>query len=136
MLVVALLLHTDYVADVTAAFAKANIEPLKDFDPLDPSLLRDPKHATLTTTERITKCIEVRQARLVRALKHIRETVRPAVGRAFYKNDWITLDQYIEAVPRSTRSPENQLIFYGYLLLFFKIVFVKLFFIFKILPKL
>ncbi|KAG1434985.1 hypothetical protein G6F56_014121 [Rhizopus delemar] len=84
------------------------IEPLKDFNPLDPSLLRDPKLASLTTAERIDKCTKVHQARLVRALKHIRETVRPAVGRAFYKNDWITLDQYIEAVPQPDRSRRRQ----------------------------
>ncbi|CAO3700865.1 unnamed protein product [Rhizopus stolonifer] len=81
--VVALLLHSDYIADVTTAFAAAKIEPLADFDPLDPALLRDPKLATLTATERVAKCTEVHQARFVRALKHIRETVRPAVGRSF-----------------------------------------------------
>ena len=51
--VVALLVHTDYIADVTAAFAVAKIEPLANFDPLDPALLRDPKFATLTADERI-----------------------------------------------------------------------------------
>ncbi|KAG1450139.1 hypothetical protein G6F56_008431 [Rhizopus delemar] len=96
----------DYIADVTAAFAVAKIEPLVNFDPLDPALLRDPKFAGLTTTERVAKCTEVHQARLVRALKHIRETVRPAVGRSFYRKDWITLDQYKEAVPRTTRDSQ------------------------------
>ncbi|KAG1435611.1 hypothetical protein G6F56_013906 [Rhizopus delemar] len=94
----------DYITDVTAAFAIAKIEPLANFDPLDPALLRDPKFAGLNATERVAKCTEVHQARLVRALKHIRETVRPAVGRSFYRKDWITLDQYKDAVPRSNRG--------------------------------
>ncbi|KAG1444316.1 hypothetical protein G6F56_010350 [Rhizopus delemar] len=87
--VVALLVHTDYIADVTAAFAVAKIEPLTNFDPLDPASFVTP-------------------SRLVRALKYIRETVRPAVGRSLFKKDWITLDQYIEAVPRATRAPTNK----------------------------
>ncbi|KAG1435718.1 hypothetical protein G6F56_013863 [Rhizopus delemar] len=64
--VVALLLHSDYIADVTAAFAVAKIEPLANFNPLDPALLRDPKLSGLTATERVAKCSEVHQARLKR----------------------------------------------------------------------
>ncbi|KAG1437165.1 hypothetical protein G6F56_013236 [Rhizopus delemar] len=56
--VVALLLHTDYIPDVVAAFAVAKIEPLVDFNPLDPGLLRDPKLSTLSAEERIAKCTE------------------------------------------------------------------------------
>lgn len=103
--VVALLVHTDYESSVVAAFTPAKIEQLTNFDPLDPAHLRDPKLASLDVSVRKAKCIEIHQARLTRALKHIRESVRPAVGRAFYRKDWITLDQYKEAVPTpSTRT--------------------------------
>lgn len=47
-----------------------------NFDPLNPTLLRDPKLATLTVTEHTAKRIEVHQACLVCALKHVREAVR------------------------------------------------------------
>ncbi|KAG1029160.1 hypothetical protein G6F43_014022 [Rhizopus delemar] len=48
--------------------------------------------------------------RLVRALKHIRESVRPAVARSFFVKDWITLDQYKEVIPtviRAARAAES-----------------------------
>ncbi|KAG1488510.1 hypothetical protein G6F53_013566 [Rhizopus delemar] len=70
--VVALLVHSDYVTDLLAAFAKAKVQPIKDFNPLNPDLLRDPKFASLPESDRAAKCTEVHQARLVRALKHIR----------------------------------------------------------------
>ncbi|KAG0924449.1 hypothetical protein G6F57_020505 [Rhizopus arrhizus] len=40
--VVALLVHTEYTADLLAAFAKAKVEPIEGFNPLNPDLLRDP----------------------------------------------------------------------------------------------
>ncbi|KAG1034667.1 hypothetical protein G6F43_013363 [Rhizopus delemar] len=102
--VVALLVHTEYTADLLAAFAKAKVEPIQGFNPLHPDLLRDPKYANLPESDRAAKCTEVHQARLVRALKHIRESVRPAVARSFFVKDWITLDQYKEVIPTVTRA--------------------------------
>ncbi|EIE79414.1 hypothetical protein RO3G_04119 [Rhizopus delemar RA 99-880] len=102
--VVALLVHTEYTADLLAAFAKAKVEPIQGFNPLNPDLLRDPKYANLSESDRAAKCTEVHQARLVRALKHIRESVRPAVARSFFVKDWITLDQYKEVIPTVTRA--------------------------------
>ncbi|KAG1183956.1 hypothetical protein G6F36_008056 [Rhizopus arrhizus] len=102
--VVALLVHTEYTADLLAAFAKAKVEPIQGFNPLNPDLLRDPKFASLPESDRAAKCTEVHQARLVRALKHIRESVRPAVARSFFVKDWITLDQYKEVIPTVTRA--------------------------------
>ncbi|KAG1615237.1 hypothetical protein G6F44_013206 [Rhizopus delemar] len=58
----------------------------------------------LPESDRAAKCTEVHQARLVRALKHIRESVRPAVARSFFVKDWITLDQYKEVIPTVTRA--------------------------------
>ncbi|KAG1448130.1 hypothetical protein G6F57_016921 [Rhizopus arrhizus] len=102
--VVALLVHTEYTADLLAAFAKAKVEPIQGFNPLNPDLLRDPKFADLSESDRAAKCTEVHQARLVRALQHIRESVRPAVARSFFVKNWITLDQYKEVVPTVTRA--------------------------------
>ncbi|KAG0847098.1 hypothetical protein G6F17_012837 [Rhizopus arrhizus] len=102
--VVALLVHTEYTADLLAAFAKAKVEPIEGFNPLNPDLLRDPKYADLSESDRAAKCTEVHQARLVRALQHIRESVRPAVARSFFVKNWITLDQYKEVVPTITRA--------------------------------
>ncbi|KAG0890396.1 hypothetical protein G6F34_012570 [Rhizopus arrhizus] len=105
--VVALLVHTEYTADLLAAFAKAKVEPIEGFNPLNPDLLRDPKYADLSESDRAAKCTEVHQARLVRALQHIRESVRPAVARSFFVKNWITLDQYKEVVPTVTRAARN-----------------------------
>ncbi|KAG1034995.1 hypothetical protein G6F43_013315 [Rhizopus delemar] len=102
--VVALLVHTEYTADLLAAFAKAKVQPIEGFNPLSPDLLRDPKYASLPESDRAAKCTEVHQARLVRALQHIRESVRPAVARSFFVKDWITLDQYKEVMPTVTRA--------------------------------
>ncbi|KAG1029187.1 hypothetical protein G6F43_014019 [Rhizopus delemar] len=86
------------------------VEPIQGFNPLHPDLLRDPKYANLSESDRAAKCTEVHQARLVRALKHIRESVRPAVARSFFVKDWITLDQYKEVIPtviRTARAAES-----------------------------
>ncbi|KAG1021492.1 hypothetical protein G6F43_014276 [Rhizopus delemar] len=77
---------------------------IQSFNPLNPDLLRDPKYANLPEADRAAKCTEVHQARLVRALKHIRESVRPAVARSFFVKDWITLDQYKEVMPTVARA--------------------------------
>ncbi|KAG1566652.1 hypothetical protein G6F48_013744 [Rhizopus delemar] len=57
---------------------------IQSFNPWNPDLLRDPKYANLPESDRAAKCTEVHQARLVRALQHIRESVRPAVARSFF----------------------------------------------------
>ncbi|KAG1611893.1 hypothetical protein G6F44_013444 [Rhizopus delemar] len=53
--VVALLVHTEYTADLLAAFAKAKVEPIQGFNPWNPDLLRDPKYANLPESDRAAK---------------------------------------------------------------------------------
>ncbi|KAI7846694.1 hypothetical protein BDC45DRAFT_562760 [Circinella umbellata] len=53
--VAALLIHNDYAQSLTEILEKEGIQVKKEFDPLDPSILRDQKLADLTDEERFEK---------------------------------------------------------------------------------
>ncbi|KAF7725164.1 hypothetical protein EC973_000417, partial [Apophysomyces ossiformis] len=50
--VVGLLFHIQYIPEVTQLLEAAKVAALKDFDPLDPSILADPSLQSLSETER------------------------------------------------------------------------------------
>lgn len=105
--VVALLVHNSYAAELLDRFDKAGVKPLESFDPLDTARLRDPSFASLPEEERKTKCVDLHQQRLSRALKHIRLPVRLAVARFFHQQEWITKAQYDQAVVVDSGSVEH-----------------------------
>jgi hypothetical protein len=105
--VVALLVHNSYAVDLLDRFGKAGVKPLEPFDPLDTARLRDPSFASLSEEERKTKCVELHQQRLLRALKHIRLPVRLAVARFFHQQEWITKAQYDLVLEVNSASSVN-----------------------------
>ncbi|KAI8326659.1 hypothetical protein EDC96DRAFT_453909, partial [Choanephora cucurbitarum] len=88
--VVALLVHNDYVSELTAVFAKAGVKPILDFDPLDPKHLDDPRVSSLSASDTADKARLVHQGRLLRALKYIRSPACNAVAADFCARGWIT----------------------------------------------
>ncbi|KAI7853449.1 hypothetical protein BDC45DRAFT_424811, partial [Circinella umbellata] len=87
--VAALLIHNDYSQSLTEILEKEGIQVKKEFDPLDPSILRDQKLADLSDEERFEKVQELHHKNLLKALQFIRTPVKFAVARNFYKNSWI-----------------------------------------------
>jgi uncharacterized phage infection (PIP) family protein YhgE len=90
--VIALLFHNNYVAEVKHLLRKANI--LHDFNPLSPTIIRDPKFQELSEADKTSKVLELQQQRLIRALHRIRTPVNSAVAKSFLNNEGITLTQY------------------------------------------
>ncbi|KAF7720714.1 hypothetical protein EC973_006305 [Apophysomyces ossiformis] len=87
--VVGLLFHIQYIPEVTQLLEAAKVAALKDFDPLDPSILADPSLQSLSETERADQAAVIHRQRCLRSLQHIRSTVAPAVARHFIEQGWI-----------------------------------------------
>ncbi|KAI8983139.1 hypothetical protein BDB01DRAFT_850960 [Pilobolus umbonatus] len=93
--VVGLLIHNDYVTDLTNIFIKFGITPLTDFNPLSHSTIRDPKLGTLSEAERADKATDIHQNRLTHIIQRVTTLPRQlALARAFHTNKWITDSQY------------------------------------------
>ncbi|KAG2221864.1 hypothetical protein INT45_003578 [Circinella minor] len=97
--VAALLIHNDYAQSLTEILEKEGIQIKKEFDPLDPSILRVQKLANLTDEERFEKVQELHHNNLLKALQFIRTPVKFAVARNFYKNSWITAEELASFLP-------------------------------------
>ena len=104
--VVAILVHNDYVDHALTTLNKAGIKPLEEFNPRDPTNLRDSKFADLTNDERHLKMCEIHTASLLRALDRVRVEVRPSVARSFFHKSWITQEQYQDFLNKS-RPPRQ-----------------------------
>ena len=107
--VAALLVHNDYAQPLMEILKKEGIQVKKDFDPLDPSILRDQKLADLSDEQRFEKVQEVHHNNLIKALQFIREPVKFAVARDFYKNSWITADELTSFLP-TYKSQEERVV--------------------------
>lgn len=94
--VVALLTHNDFVGELLDTFNRFGVQPLNNFDPTDPSRLRDPKYANLTHEDRQQQAIAPHHDRLLRALDHMRAPVKFAVARHFLNQSLIALDELKE----------------------------------------
>ncbi|KAI8368218.1 uncharacterized protein BYT42DRAFT_504111 [Radiomyces spectabilis] len=104
--VVALLIHNDYHDTLVASFARHNINPLKDFNPRDPSHLRDPKFVGLSLEDRQREANQIHLQRLEHALQFIREPVKFAVARSFHSQQWID-DDMLRFFLQSRTQPTN-----------------------------
>ena len=94
--VVALLVHNDYVSELTAVFAKAGVMPLVDFNPLDPKHLDDPRLSSLSASDAAGKACLVHQGRLLCTLQYIRSPACNAVAADFCARGWIADEQLHE----------------------------------------
>ncbi|CEP09385.1 hypothetical protein [Parasitella parasitica] len=96
---VALLVHNEYVDTVLGAFAKADVSPITDFDPLSPSALNDPKYTGSSDTDfLLSEAKRLHQDRLVKVVLRIHDQNRQiAVARDFYYGQHlISQDQFAE----------------------------------------
>ena len=107
--IIGLLVHNDYVATVVEAFQSLGIEEDWDFDPLSPSVLRDPKLASLTDDQKFDKLCNLLEVRLVAVInRHKNPTTRYSLARAFCLQNWIAKDKFSSLFPpRSKPSPPS-----------------------------
>lgn len=79
--VLALLVHNDYASTVTDIFQKSGVTLKTDFNPLSPSIIKDPRLSSLSEKEKATKATDIHQKRLCNTVKRITSpTVRPALA--------------------------------------------------------
>ncbi|KAJ8651278.1 hypothetical protein O0I10_013240 [Lichtheimia ornata] len=106
--VVALLTHNDYVEDLKAAMAAHGALPMQNFDPRDPTRLRDPKYKDEEESKRKEIASKLHLARMIKALEYIRIPVRLAVARDFKRKEWISEDQLKDILRPFARQPSTQ----------------------------
>ncbi|KAI7873533.1 hypothetical protein K492DRAFT_118435, partial [Lichtheimia hyalospora FSU 10163] len=89
-LIAALLVHNDFADTLEQSLAKKGV-PTKNYDPLDPANLIDPKwHNDHTEEERKEQCSILFQQKITKALTFIKEPVKFSVAKYFYKQQWIS----------------------------------------------
>jgi regulator of replication initiation timing len=97
--VLGVLIHTQYVEKFTELMTTAEAEFIKDFDPLNPAHLADPKYASLSANARENEMANLVHSRCISTLAFIRPVMVPSVGRSFVELGWIDdgdLDQAIK----------------------------------------
>ncbi len=96
------LVHTQYVQDFIKIMTKAQAEVIKDFDPLDPVHLADPKYKSLSEASRAQEIFSLVHKRAINTLSFVRPVSVAAVGRSFVEKGWI--DEYdLQCALRSAR---------------------------------
>ncbi|KAG1122237.1 hypothetical protein G6F38_014034 [Rhizopus arrhizus] len=83
--VVALLVHNEYASTATNKLDTAGIKLINDFDPRDPTNLRDNKYQDLSENEKQQKMVQIHTSHLLTALDRMRPTVRSAPPSLPYK---------------------------------------------------
>ena len=102
----ALLVHNDFASVIVNRLIKFGVNIKDNFNPLDPTLLKDPKLAELSQTDRETKIKEVHHGHIMKALTFIREPVKFSVARCFYLENQITQEEY-DQIRSTTRTRQH-----------------------------
>jgi hypothetical protein len=112
--VVSFLLHEDYILEFTKLLHQKGRggSPLVEFDPCDPTNLKDPKFASLPADLRAQKAREVENLRCLRSLSFVRRSARVSVARSFLRYERINQAQFDailaeELAARKTPSPSS-----------------------------
>jgi hypothetical protein len=93
--VTAFLVHVDYVLEFTSVFHKFTKQsPIADFDPFDPEHLKDPKFTDLDQELRVQKAREIANLRFLRAVLHVRPSLRISLARSFLHQEYIVDAQF------------------------------------------
>jgi hypothetical protein len=100
--VIGLLVHVQYAPTVHEVIAKHGLKSL-DFNPTDPTHIADPKHETLSGSDRQLLANSIHADRMIRTLQYMRPEVASAVGRYFVDQQWLTLEEFAKAVPDKDR---------------------------------
>lgn len=106
--VVALLTHNDYVDELKDAMAAQNILPKDQFNPCDPTRLRDPKYKDDDEHKRKETATKLHHVRMLRAVQYIRFPVCLAVARDFHRKQLLTETQYQEIIKQHSRQHTTQ----------------------------
>jgi hypothetical protein len=107
----AFLVHVDYVLEFTSVFHKFTKQaPIADFDPFDPEHLKDPKFADLSKDLRVQKAREIANLRFLRAVLHVRPSLRISLARSFLHQGYIVDAQFdsildVELAHRASSAP-------------------------------
>jgi hypothetical protein len=105
--VVAILVHNDYAAEALQCLKKAKVSPIQ-FDPLHPSVLRNPKHQHLDEASRKIKLIEIQHQRHLKTVSFLQYPIKIAVARDFVKREWITAAEMQELIANEEQTHKNQ----------------------------
>jgi hypothetical protein len=105
--VVALLIHNEYASTVINKLDTAGIKHITDFNPRNPSHLRDIKYQDLSDTDKQTKMEQIHTSHLLTALDRMRPNVRPAVARDFINKKWITIQNYMDLLKKPSSAPSQ-----------------------------
>jgi hypothetical protein len=83
------------VLEFTSLFHKLTKQsPLTDFDPFQPEHLRDPKFTDLAPELRAQKACEIANLRFLRAILHVRPSLRLSLARSFLHQGYIVDAQF------------------------------------------
>ncbi|KAI7861490.1 hypothetical protein BDF14DRAFT_1887119 [Spinellus fusiger] len=84
--VLGLLVHVQYVESLTAVLNKAKVDIYKNFDPLDPKHLADPKYATFNVEQMCIEAARLQENRCMQAIQYMRPHIAFSVAAAFVAN--------------------------------------------------
>ncbi|KAG2178936.1 hypothetical protein INT43_001783 [Umbelopsis isabellina] len=102
--ILGLLVHVQYAPTVRQVLEKHDIKSV-DFEPTDPAHIADPKHDTLSASDRQQLANSIHANRMMRTLKYMRSEIATAVGRYFVDQKWITLTELAASVPPHKDNP-------------------------------
>jgi hypothetical protein len=108
--ILALLIYNGYADEFRTQLSHYRINIHEDFDPCDPSVIRDAVHTTKLQEEKAEIGHRLYCTRLSRALQLIRPSVKFvkfAVARYFHKEHWITDKELEEILSPKTENPAN-----------------------------
>lgn len=96
---VALLIHNDYETELRSLLKKFEIPVQDDYDPLDPSNLRDPKYDDWDEADRTCAARGLFLCRILRALDHLRGPIKRAVANFFANKGYMDRGDFPELFP-------------------------------------
>ncbi|KAI8875324.1 hypothetical protein K501DRAFT_149100, partial [Backusella circina FSU 941] len=108
--VVGILVHLQYKDELVSCLGKAKIQPIEDFDPLDPAHLGDPKFAAASNNERQYQMARIHADHCEAALRFLRFPVAVAVSREFLDQGWISdqaVSEILHAKKDAPRRPHH-----------------------------
>jgi hypothetical protein len=77
------------------------------FDPLHPSVLRNPSYQHLDEACRKIKLIEIQHQRHLKTVSFLQYPIKIAVARDFVKREWITAAEMQELIANEDQNPQK-----------------------------
>lgn len=96
---VALLIHNDYEVELRSQLKKFKIPIQDDYDPLDPSNLRDPEYDDWDEANRTTAARGLFLCRILHALDYLKGPVKHAVANFFANKGYLDRNDFPELFP-------------------------------------